>query len=405
MTEKRIAIIGTGLISHRHMKVWSQIPGAKVVCAAEIDSKKLEAWRLRYGFDEKDCYADFREMLKRDDIDAVDVCVHNNLHAPVAIAVMRAGYPCYSEKPMAGCYADAKAMYDASKSYGVKFAVQISSIYNYQTRLAKQMVENGDLGHVYYGQIIGGARRRRPGIDLKGGFSMDFFRKEIAAHGPVIDGGIYSISRMMWVLGLPELDYVTGIASTQIPVDHRLTNGEENGVEDFATCLAMFKGGFTFNMMTASAINMDDSSSTYIAGSKGGLKFIGLDAFGGKLSAPEMMARMPLNLTYYGDDNGRIYHTDLECAYNENMEELANPKMAVYNDNQRQWLAILNDEVTEETRIPSPIIAMNTALISDGLFLSSALGRSVTADEIKSLVGSLGVRRQETEWGVIEYDF
>ena len=47
-------------------------------------------------------------MLKRDDIDEVEVCVHNNLHTSVATAVMAAGFPCYSEKPMSASYAAAR---------------------------------------------------------------------------------------------------------------------------------------------------------------------------------------------------------------------------------------------------------------------------------------------------------
>ena len=101
MKELRIGIIGTGMISNRHMTIWSHIPGTKVVAGCDIDQAKVRAWGERYGIPEEDLYVDFREMLKRDDLDAIDVCVHNNLHTPVSVAVMKAGFPCYCEKPMA----------------------------------------------------------------------------------------------------------------------------------------------------------------------------------------------------------------------------------------------------------------------------------------------------------------
>ena len=129
MKEIRIAIIGTGMISHRHMTVIENLKkrgqALKVVAAAEIDKEKLEAFGKQYGIPEENLYQDFREMLKRDDIDEVEVCVHNNLHTSVATAVMAAGFDCYSEKPMAASYADAKILYDAQKKYGKKLAVQI----------------------------------------------------------------------------------------------------------------------------------------------------------------------------------------------------------------------------------------------------------------------------------------
>ena len=148
--ELRIAIIGCGMISHRHMTVIENLNkkgyNLRVVAAAEIDKERLEKWGKQYRVAEENLYQDFREMLKRDDIDEVEVCVHNNLHTSVATAVMAAGFDCYSEKPMAASYADAKFLYDAQKKYGKKLAVQISSIYNPQTRIAKKMIEEGNFG-------------------------------------------------------------------------------------------------------------------------------------------------------------------------------------------------------------------------------------------------------------------
>ena len=61
MKEVRVGIIGTGVISHRHMNIYSSIRQnaeslgftAKVVAAAEIDEKKLNAWGCQYGFEKK----------------------------------------------------------------------------------------------------------------------------------------------------------------------------------------------------------------------------------------------------------------------------------------------------------------------------------------------------------------
>jgi len=65
MKEIRVAILGTGLISHRHMKVWSQIPGVVIVAGCDIDEAKLRAWGERYHI--TDLYTDYRQMLARDE--------------------------------------------------------------------------------------------------------------------------------------------------------------------------------------------------------------------------------------------------------------------------------------------------------------------------------------------------
>ena len=148
MKELRIGIIGTGAISNLHVQVWQKMPGIKVVAACDIDKAKLDAWGAKYGI--TDLYTDYRQLLARDDIEAVDVCVHNNLHTPIAVAVMKAGKHCYSEKPMAGSYLDARTLYQAAEKYGVKLAVQCSSLFNNQTRIAKRLIEAGKLGKIYH---------------------------------------------------------------------------------------------------------------------------------------------------------------------------------------------------------------------------------------------------------------
>ena len=110
--------IGCGMISHRHMQIYQNINSmadrlgfrAKVVACAGRSPEKLKAWGERYHFAEQDLYLDYRELLKRDDIDTVDVCVHNNLHVPISIEVMKAGFDCYCEKPAAASWHDMNMM-------------------------------------------------------------------------------------------------------------------------------------------------------------------------------------------------------------------------------------------------------------------------------------------------------
>ena len=154
MREVRVGIIGAGMISHRHMLIYSNIERhaaqlgfkAKVVACAEINPDRLKKWGEQYGFEEKDLYTDFRKMLERDDIDVIDVCVHNNLHTPISIAAMKAGFDVYCEKPAAASYHDAKLMIDCAEKLGRKFHVQISSLMTPQTRVARDMIARGDLG-------------------------------------------------------------------------------------------------------------------------------------------------------------------------------------------------------------------------------------------------------------------
>lgn len=404
MKEVRVGIIGAGVISHRHMTIYKKIPNVKVVAVCEIDTNKLQSWSEKYGITET--YTDYREFLKRDDMDAVDVCVHNNLHVPMAIAVMRAGFHCYCEKPMAGSYADAKLLYDAAAKYNKKLAVQISSIYNAQTRIARSMIQNGELGKVYHIRTAGGRRRGRPGLDMPA-LTKDFFSKEVGGHGPVFDTGVYRISQMLFLMGIPELESVYGSAYQEIECDERLLQGKKFEVEELGVGMAKYKGGLSMEIMEAWAMNLDTVGDSYILGSKGGLKVTNVDCYGGPMSIDGPMPpwiRLP-GLTYYGDVNGRQVEMDLAPNDNEKTELAADPVARLYNDNQLHWIAYLTGELNDDTRYDTPWLALNTMLVSEGLFLSNQLGRSVTADEIREMSQSTAIRHQKTEWGQLDYEF
>ena len=265
MKEIRIAIIGTGMISHRHMTVINNLKkqgqALTVVAAAEIDKDKLEAFGKQYGISEEKLYQDFREMLKRDDIDEVEVCVHNNLHTSVATAVMVAGFDCYSEKPMSASYADAKILYDAQKKYGKKLAIKISSIYNPQTRIAKKMIEEGKLGKVYHARSVGHRRQGRPGYDMPF-FSKDFINPKVGVHGPLFDLGIYHLAQMLYVLGMPELESVYGVQSCDYWTDERIDKITNRiaPVEDLGVGIARFKGGLSMDIGQSTWMKSEQAS-------------------------------------------------------------------------------------------------------------------------------------------------
>lgn len=418
MKEVRVGIIGGGMISHRHMMIYSTIQRraaelgftAKVVACCEIDPQRLKQWGEMYGLPEKDLYTDYREMLKRDDLDTVDVCVHNNLHTPIAIEVMKAGFDCYCEKPEAASYHDAKLMMDCAKKLGRKFHVQMSSIMTPQSRTGRDLIARGQLGTPYYVNLEQCCMRRRPGYDpgLRE-FTTDFYTKAMAGHGPSIDLGIYVIGQILFMLGLPELESVSGFARQAMELEPKLVaNPQGFGVEDICDGFAKFKNGLGFHFLSTSANNAKEYSMTYILGSKGGLEVTDTDMVGGKFARPEGVTRPMFgeepNLRYFGNWNGRDVSMDLRCDENGNLEELTNPEILLYNDNQAMWLAYKLGILDDTTRYNTPEIAAQQLLFTDGIFLSQQLGRSVTAEEIKSMSPSLFLREQQIGSELVKFD-
>ena len=74
----RIGIIGAGQIARSHLMKYQEIPDAEVVAVCDINETILNQVCVEYNIPNR--YTNFRKMLERDDLDAVDVCLHNNYH-------------------------------------------------------------------------------------------------------------------------------------------------------------------------------------------------------------------------------------------------------------------------------------------------------------------------------------
>ncbi len=149
----RVGVIGAGQIGTRHLEGYQQIPEAEVIAVADLFPEKLATAREKFGV--RDTYADFRELLARPDVQAVDVCVHNNKHAPIAIAALRAGKHVYCEKPMAGTYRDAADMAEEAVKQKRMLHIQMATVFTIETRVARRIIEEGQLGRIYYARSFG----------------------------------------------------------------------------------------------------------------------------------------------------------------------------------------------------------------------------------------------------------
>src|SRR5687767_14720347 len=140
----RVGVIGCGQIAQHHLKEYAKLPPSdvKVVAAADINETCARESADRFGI--AHVYTDFRKLLERDDVDAVDVCLHNNFHRPITEAALRAGKHVYCEKPMAGSYRDAAAMLETAKQTGRKLSIQLATLFFDETRAAKELIDAGE---------------------------------------------------------------------------------------------------------------------------------------------------------------------------------------------------------------------------------------------------------------------
>ncbi|WP_221566808.1 Gfo/Idh/MocA family protein [Alkalihalobacillus sp. TS-13] len=362
----KVGIIGIGIIGKQHLEFYSKIPGAEVIAAADINGSELDRVAEKYNIAYK--YTDFRKMLERDDLDAVDVCLHNNYHAPVTIEALQAGKHVYCEKPIAGSYLDGSDMLQMAQQYGKKLHIQLSNLYLRETKAAKVLIEEGKLGKIFHARSAGYRRRGRPFVD---GFGTEFFtRKESAGGGALFDMGVYHISELLYLMDMPEVSTITGKIYQEMDMDPKRREISRFDTEEVATGYVRFKDGASLDILESWAIHLNEFDGSSIVGSKGGIRIRGVH--NGKrtpLSYHTTMCDMDVDTVFPGDQSDYRWH-----QLRENTD--------AYDSSQHHWIAALQGRVN---LLPTAQIALDTMLISEGIYLSDHLGREVTADEVRNL--------------------
>lgn len=359
----RIGIIGAGLIGKDHLEKYEQIEGAEVVALCDTNETQLKKMAEQFGVPHT--YTDFRELLKREDIDAVDVCLHNNLHAPITIAALEAGKHVYCEKPIAGSYADGKAMLDAAKRYGKLLHVQLSFIFQIETMAAKALIDEGKLGKLYHARSTGHRRRGRPFVD--GYATKEFNRKAVASGGALFDMGVYRISQLLYLMGLPKVKTITGKTYQEVEMDEKRREISGFDVEELGVGFVRFEGGLTLDIIEAWAIHLNGFEGSSLVGNVGGVRFPGHTSQGNTpFSYHTQVADMDMDASF-----------DLGYA-NYRWHQLRENTDA-YDSSQKHWIAALEGRVE---LLPTADIALQTILISEGIYLSDQLEREVTEEEV-----------------------
>ncbi len=154
--ELRIGLIGGGFMGRTHSNGYNRIanffpgleyrPVLKAACARSED--KVSKFAEQWGYESFE--TDWKNVIARSDIDAIDICTPNDMHAEIAIAAAAAGKMVLTEKPLARNLSESQQMVDAVEKAGVQNTVW----YNYRripaVTLAKQIIDSGKLGKIFH---------------------------------------------------------------------------------------------------------------------------------------------------------------------------------------------------------------------------------------------------------------
>ena len=260
----RCAVIGLGM-GATHIKGYQETPEAKLVALVDAHPKRLEKHADTVG--KENCFADYKEMLKKVKPDLVSIALPNFLHAPVSIDCLKAGAHVLCEKPMALNVAQARKMIDVAAKARRKLAINLSYRFTPPARALKDLANDGFLGKPYHAMTCW---TRRDGFP---GFGSWFGQKKLSGGGPLIDLGVHRIDMAMWLMGNPQVETVSGTAHHHIGVPRAKASNKTFDVEDLAAGFIRFKGGASllFEISWGNHQRDNERMVTTVIGTKGTL--------------------------------------------------------------------------------------------------------------------------------------
>jgi predicted dehydrogenase len=248
MKPVNVGMIGYGFMGRAHSNAYCQVnhffdlehkPVLKAVCARSAD--KAQDFAGRWGYESVE--TDWRKLIERKDIDLIDICVPNNLHAEIALAAAAAGKMILCEKPLAMNGPEGRKMVEAVEKAKVPNMVW----YNYRrvpaVTLTKQLIDAGKLGRIFhYRAVFLQDWTISPELP-QGGTAL--WRLDAGAAGSGVTGDLlaHCIDTAIWLNG--GVESVTAMTETFVKErQHTLTGKVEKvGIDDACAFLCRFGNG------------------------------------------------------------------------------------------------------------------------------------------------------------------
>lgn len=278
MTKKiGIAVLGCGFIAPKHLEACVADERCELIAVCTREPDWAEEVRAKYNA--KKAYTDYHDVLSDPEVDAVSICLPNNLHAKVTIEALEAGKDVLCEKPMATNADEARAMIEARDRSGRTLMILQNQRFIPAAQKMKRMIDNGELGEIYH--IRTGWRRPlgmlpSPDDDVVVGkphYNRDWYNDKDACGGVLRDLGVHLLDLAMYLTGFPKIKDVA--ATLHRKFEPGAAAGDENRApstsEDLALAHLEFENGMSLSMEVSFGTPIaEEQLFTELYGTKGG---------------------------------------------------------------------------------------------------------------------------------------
>ena len=248
----RFGIIGAGVISEYHARAIEAHPDGKIAAVSDLDRTRAEKFAAAHRCEVVD---DWRDMVKRPDIEAVCVCSPTGLHAEHSIGALRAGKHVMVEKSMAINLREATDMIQTARDRGLKLGVIFQKRTEEAPNRIKKAIADGCFGKLVFGDASIKYWRNQAYYD-----SADW--RGTWAHeggGSTMTQGTHGIDLLLYMMGDVETIYAKMDTVAHVNIE----------VEDIAVAVLTYKNGAYGRLQTATACNPGQGNVFEINGTLG----------------------------------------------------------------------------------------------------------------------------------------
>jgi UDP-N-acetyl-2-amino-2-deoxyglucuronate dehydrogenase len=203
-------VIGCGRIFSTHADALKKSSYTKLKAVVDTNEARANEMAEKYGCER---YTNYRDALKREDIDVVHICTPHYLHLPMSIDAMNSGKHVLLEKPMAISVKDAQKIIETAKTTGKSIGVCFQNRYNPTSVWIKQFLDSGRAGRVISCRVF-----------LTWSRNEDYYNSEqwrgtwnMEGGGVLINQAIHSVDLMQWFIG--EVDWLKASMDTRFLKD------------------------------------------------------------------------------------------------------------------------------------------------------------------------------------------
>lgn len=267
-----IGIIGAGMIAEKHIDAFQQTGRVKIKWVARKNAAKLKSFQEKYKI--SNGTTDYKEVLNDKDVEMVVITTPPQQHHQMFIDALRAGKHVLIEKPLGISQNELKQMVEERQKHP---ELVVSSCSCRHARLqpkfakAKEIIDSGKLGDIYFIHHNAVARQSRAGIEYHPTAKW-FLNRKIAGGGPLLDWGVYDLSFHLGLLSdKPQLEKIC-TAFAKSGLDSVDPGTDIYDVEEHFMTVLQFSDNLKYYWERAAHANIEEDNQTRIYGTKGGIK-------------------------------------------------------------------------------------------------------------------------------------